>query len=267
LTEREGRLVRLMTALSAGPFRPASFESGDKGASPKGALVTELSLDNVSRLDLEFGQGDLSLALDNWGWFESELKEAVYQSFVSYQREWVLREMIREVPPQSRGNSAGLKGSLRLGERGDPLEVPPGKIVAELSKLRRILAESGSWNHAKMFLVVPLDFYTALAQTDLGKAILSAPDMAVDGELPNCLLGFRVFVADCSPFEADIPGEGLPILAGNRSAFIYSSALTESSIIPSPDGEILSLKAAHGCLAARPEGLALARWSFRLDGG
>ena len=266
IRERDGKLFRLMTTLEVGPFKPFAQGSGAPPPSRQPAVISELAINNLTRLDLEFRLEDLSSAFENRDWFYAELKEAVYQSFVSCQREWVLTRMMEAAPPSNKGNSAGPKVSLRLGSPDEPLTVSPGKIMAELSKLRRVLVESESWRAGRMWLVVPLEFYTALAATDLGNVVLSGPTSAVDGELPNTLMGFRVFVTGNPPFDA--AEEGSPILAGHRGAFVYSAGLTETGIVEIPDfeSEILRLTAAHGGEAARPEALALACWKFDLDG-
>ena len=264
LIEREGSLARLMTELSVGSFQPDS--QGALPASRKASIVRELSIDNLSRLDLEFGDGDLELALERGDWFLPEMREAVYQSFVAYQREWVLTRMLEAAPARNRGNSAGLNGALRLGEKDDPLSVPSGKILAELSKLRRALVEAKSWKSERMWLVVPLEFFTALARTDLAKVVLNGPPMSVDGELPNSIMGFRVYVTGSPPFEGAPGSGGFPILAGNRDAFVYSGALIESEIVSDSGSEFFRLKAAHGGEAVRAEGLAAAWWSMGFDG-
>jgi hypothetical protein len=266
LFERDGRLLRLMTTLEVGPWRPLGPDADASEEAVPAVMGQELAMDQLSVLELRFSGADARLAVERLDWFRPRLAEAVYQSLAAYLRERVLGAMMAATPQANRGAAAGPGGHLRLGEPGEPLIVTPGHLLAETAKLRRLLVEVGSWRSGRMWLVVPLEFYTSLAGTELARVLLDGPDMTVDGELPNRLMGFRVFVADTPPFKSGDAAAGLPILAGRRDAFLHSVALIDSEIVDAGDSEILRLKAAHGHEAVRPEALALAYWRLENDG-
>lgn len=125
-----------------------------------------LEVCNAAYNDIKIDQLDIRWACERWDAWEEAFLDAVYEKYVEMQRKWVLTAMIIEASPRNMGAHAGQYHKTDLGSRGNPVVVNKDNIALQVTKLQEILMDNLRWVEGDMFLVVPVQFRSILAQSN-----------------------------------------------------------------------------------------------------
>lgn len=216
---------------------------------------------------IEVTKQDIRMACDRWPQFESAFKESTYQSLTEEWRTWVFNGMIAEAHYQNKGNNAGKRMNIDLGQTGAPMVVTPDNIIQELSKLRRILRDQHRWRDNEMFVVLPTDVYSVLLASPVAYSNWMGDcvpcSAMIDGFLPKQLVGFNVIETSHSPVVQDPTGKlAYYIIAGHADAFAFAADIVEGRLVEMTDAFSIQyqMQAVWGGKAILPEALTIGYW-------
>ena len=153
--------------------------------------------------------------------------------------------MIIEASPRNMGAHAGQYHKTDLGSRGNPVVVNKDNIALQVTKLQEILMDNLRWVENDMFLVVPVQFRSILAQSNYANQ-----DWIGSG-------------ARNTSFNIDGKWEQ-QLLAGNRDGYVYASDIVDGRIVQpertwSAEYQMLAV---WGGKMIYPECVCVAYWTF-----
>lgn len=224
---------------------------------------------NAAYQDIKIDKMDIAQACTRWDAWESSFLESTYQSLTEMWRTWVLNAMILETSPENKGNKAGIKHNIDLGQPGAPLIVTPENVQRALARLQRILRDQQRWEEGQMFVVIPTALKEVLSMSPYARADWMGDcvpcSMNIDGLLPQKLFGFNVIESTYVPSVMDSTGEiAYYIIAGHRQAFAFAADIIEGRLVePSRTfGVEYQMLAVWGGKAIYDDALAVGYWSF-----
>lgn len=263
--------VQILKAPEVGPWR--SYQKNQEMVPNQiTADAICLSICNAAYNDIKIDQTDIHFACDRWAPWEEKFLDAVYESYVAMQREWVLTAMILEASPQNKGASAGKFGTIDLGSRGNPIVVDKDNIPLRMAQLQQVLMEQLRWKDGEMFVIMPVAFRPVLSMSNFANAAWTGTckpcSFGIDGMWGVPLGGFNVIETTHSPYVVEPDGRVcFYIVAGHRSAFAYASDIIEGRIVQSTRtfGVEYQMLAVWGGKMLYPEAIAVAYWTFKTN--
>lgn len=229
-----------------------------------------LEVCNAAYNDIKIDQLDIRWACERWDAWEEAFLDAVYEKYVEMQRKWVLTAMIIEASPRNQGAHAGQYHKTDLGSRGNPVVVNKDNIALQVTKLQEILMDNLRWVENDMFLVVPVQFRSILAQSNyanqdwIGTGARNT-SFNIDGKWEQQLCGFNVIETVQCPHVVEDDGRVcFYILAGNRDGYVYASDIVDGRIVQpertwSAEYQMLAV---WGGKMIYPECVCVAYWTF-----
>lgn len=260
--------VQIMKAPEVGPWR--SYQKNQEMV-PNQISADAICLDicNAAYNDIKIDKVDIHFACERWNSWEEKFLDAVYESYVAMQREWVLTAMIMEASPQNRGSKAGKFGTIDLGSRGNPVVVNKDNIPLRMAQLQQVLMEQLRWKDGEMFIVLPIAFRPVLSMSNFANASWTGNckpcSYGIDGLWNVPIGGFNIIETTHAPYVVEQDGRVcFYILAGHRSAFAYASDIIEGRIVESQRtfGVEYQMLAVWGGKMLYPEAIAVAYWTF-----
>lgn len=263
--------VQILKAPEVGPWR--SYQKNQEMVPNQiTADAICLSICNAAYNDIKIDKTDIHFACDRWAPWEEKFLDAVYESYVAMQREWVLTAMILEASPQNKGASAGKFGTIDLGSRGNPIVVDKDNIPLRMAQLQQVLMEQLRWKDGEMFVIMPVAFRPVLSMSNFANAAWTGTckpcSFGIDGMWGVPLGGFNVIETTHSPYVVEPDGRVcFYIVAGHRSAFAYASDIIEGRIVQSTRtfGVEYQMLAVWGGKMLYPEAIAVAYWTFKTN--
>lgn len=261
--------VQIMKAPEVGPWRTLQ-KNQEMVPNQISAEAIKLEICNAAYNDIKIDNLDIRWACDRWDSWEEKFLDAVYESYVKMQREWVLTAMIVEADPTNSGTAAGRHGNINLGARGNPVEINASNIALQLTNLQRVLIEQLRWKDGEMFVVMPVDFRSVLVQSNFANTMwvgeqAKNKSFAVDGMWDTTLAGFNIIETIHAPFVVEPDGRiCYYVIAGHRSAFAYASDIIEGRIVM-PERTFSAeyqMLAVWGGKMLYPEAIAYGYWTF-----
>jgi hypothetical protein len=229
----------------------------------------ELEICNMAYQDIKIDKLDVKRACERWASWEESFLESTYQSLTEEWRTWVLTAMVLETSPENKGNNAGVRGDVQLGQPGSPLLVTPTNVQRAFARLKRILVDRHRWEENKMFVVIPTALSEVLSMSDYAKANWMGDCVScsinIDGLMPRKLWGFNVIESTYAPSNMDNSGElAYYIIAGHREAFAFCADIIEGRLVtPSRTfGIEYQMLAVWGGKAIYDDALAVGYWTF-----
>lgn len=228
-----------------------------------------LEICNAAYQDIKIDKMDIKRACERWAAWEESFLESTYQSLTEMWRTWVLTAMVLEASPENKGNSAGVRGDVQLGQPGAPLTVTPENVQRAFARLQRILRDRQRWEDDKMFVVIPTALKEVLSMSPYARADWMGDcvscSMNIDGLLPKKLWGFNVIESTYAPTAVDNTGElAYYIIAGHREAYAFAADIIEGRLVePSRTfGVEYQMLAVWGGKAIFDDALAIGYWTF-----
>lgn len=263
------QVVQILKAPEVGPWR-AYQKNQEMVPNQVTADAICLHICNAAYNDIKIDSTDIHFACERWAPWEEKFLDAVYESYVSMQREWVLTAMILEASPQNKGAKAGKFGNVDLGSRGNPIVVDKDNIALHFTHLQQVIAEQLQWRDGEMFAVVPVAFRSVLALSNFANASWTGDckpcSFGIDGLWGVPIGGFNVIETTHSPYVIDNNNTlCFYIIAGHRSAFAYASDIIEGRIVESTRtfGVEYQMLAVWGGKMLYPEAIAVGYWTFK----
>lgn len=257
--------VQIMKAPEVGPWRTL-LKNQEMVANQISTEAISFSICNAAYNAIKIDQLDIEFACDRWDAFEEKFLDAVYESFVKMQRDWVLTSMVLECDPQNKGSACGKYGDIDLGSVGNPVVINKSNLTVQLAQLQRVLIERLRWADNQMFLVVPTALKPILAQTNFANPEWTQKNpVLVDGMYENQLFGFNVITTTNLPMVKDNSGRiCYYVIAGHRSAFAYAANIINSRVVESQKtwSAEYQMLAVWGGKMLYPDALAVAYWTF-----
>lgn len=224
---------------------------------------------NAAYQDIKVDKMDIAQACDRWSSWEASFLESTYQSLTETWRTWVLTAMVLETDAENKGNGAGIRHNIDLGQPGAPAVVTPQNVVKYLARLQRVLRDRQRWEEGKMFVIVPTSFKELLATSPYANAQQMGDcmpcSMNIDGFLPNKIWGFNVVESTFAPEFMDSTGElAHYIIAGHRDAFAFAADIVEGRLVEPARtfGVEYQMLAVWGGKAIYPDAMAVGYWTF-----
>jgi hypothetical protein len=257
--------VQIMKAPEVGPWRTIS-KNQEMVPNQISAEAVSFEICNAAYNAIKIDQLDIEFACDRWDAFEEKFLDAVYESYVKYQRDWVLGRMVLECDPQNKGSACGKYGDIDLGSKGNPIVINKDNLSLQLANLQRVLIERLRWADNQMFLVVPTALKPILIQTNFANPEWTHKNpMLVDGMYENQLCGFNVITTTNLPVVKDDTGKiCYYVIAGHRSAYAYASNIINSRVVESERtwSAEYQMLAVWGGKMLYPDALVVAYWTF-----
>jgi hypothetical protein len=261
-----GQLVQILCAPKVPKWRTYSVNQPMTNSQVSITAIC-LSICNAAYQSIKFDTLTINAACTNWPLFEAAFLEANYESYAAFQRDWVFSHMIAAAARENQGNAAGQKRNLPLGAKGAPRIVTRQSIALDMSYLRQCLVEHRHWVNGQMFLVVPPDFYTVLANSNyanaswIGGGRLSTQ---IDGAWVDQVMGFNIFESIYLPSILDNSKLCYYVLAGHRDAYTYATNIVQARLMEdlSTFGIMYQMLGVWGGAPLYPQFLAVGYWSF-----
>lgn len=261
--------VQIMLAPEVGPWR-AYQKNQEMVPNQVSAEAICLDICNAAYNAIKIDKTDIWWACERWATWEEKFLDAVYESYVAMQREWVLTAMTIQASPRNRGAHAGKYGDIDLGSQGNPLVVNKDNLPLRLADLQRVLMESLRWKDGEMFIIMPVAFRSVLAMSNYANAAWTGTckpcSFGIDGMWDQQLNGFNVIETTHAPMIPNDNGNlAFYIIAGHRSAFAYASDIIEGRLVDSNKtfGIEYQMLAVWGGKMLYPDAIAVGYWTFR----
>lgn len=228
-----------------------------------------LTICNAAYQDIKFDKMDIARACNQWDAWEASFLDSTYQSLTDMWRSWVLNAMVLEADPGNKGNKAGIRHNISLGQSGAPTMVTPNNITRQFARLKQVLRDRQRWEDDKMFVIVPTALNEILSVSPYANVAAMGEckpcSQAIDGFMTHKLFGFNPIESSHVPSFVDATGElTYYIIAGHRDAFGFAADIIEGRLVePSRNfGVEYQMLAAWGGKAIYPDALAVGYWAF-----
>jgi hypothetical protein len=216
--------VQIIKAPQVGGFK--NYQEGQEMIHERVTFTaTKLSICYAAYLAFEFDEKSINYTCD-WGKYEEKILEMAYESFVDYQRSFVLGELISLAHPRNQGINAGLRGEYNLGAPGSPIGVTPQNIILLLGSLQTLLSEYVDFVEGQMFLIVPIQFRSIFLLSNYSNQAwtgLSGPSTAIDGMWTQMINGFKIIETIHLPYKKEGSHHCYYMIAGHKDAYAYAS--------------------------------------------
>lgn len=261
--------VQILKAPEVGPWRTMQ-KNQEMVPNQISAEAVCLEICNAAYNDIKIDELDIRWACDRWDAWEEKFLDAVYESYVKMQREWVLTAMILEASTTNKGATAGVNADINLGSKGNPVIVNKTSLPLALAQLQQVLMQQLRWRPNEMFIVLPTDVRMVLVQSDYANTMwvgdqAKSTSVAVDGAWDQQLMGFNVIETVNAPKAVEADGSVCYyVIAGHRGAFAYAADIINGRVIQ-PERSFSAeyqMQAVWGGKMLYPEAIAVGYWKF-----
>lgn len=224
-----------------------------------------LVIDRAVYKSIKVDQDDVIIADADGQWspWESSFLESAYMSLAGTLRDHTLSSMILETARDNKGNNAGKRRNIQLGQTGQPFVLTADNVASYFARLARVLRDTHRWIDGQMFAVVPTSLRELLMNSNFANAMMMgeavSTSMYVDGQLPVSIAGFTLIESSYVPSAVDPSGELADyIICGNKQAYLYTANVNHARIVESTDAfsYMYQMQAIYGGKAIYPDALA-----------